>query len=163
MKQDNSHSRIQDDSEQAKTFPSKHVSLATITVDQEKKSFTEKDKATLRGLLLDLIFAEPRKKLVWSNYFFNRIIYSTRKTGDTFLYLLLSLLCVYDAFFKIDRNPVTIFLTSNVESGIDCPDYWLFMEAGGKVKLAKGLVVRYTEPCCSTLDDGRPISVLAGE
>ena len=29
----------------------------------------------------------------------------------------------------------------------DAEDYWLFMEAGGKLKLAEGsMVVRYTEP-----------------
>ena len=60
MKQDDSHSYIQDGSGQAKTFPSEHVSPVTITVDQEKKSFTEKDKVILRKLLLDLILAEPR-------------------------------------------------------------------------------------------------------
>jgi hypothetical protein len=38
------------------------VSPATTTVDQEKKSFTDKEKAILRQLLLDLIFSEPRVK-----------------------------------------------------------------------------------------------------
>lgn len=37
----------------------------------------------------------------------------------------------------------------------DSEDYWLFMEAGSKIKLAKGMVVRYTEPCWYTpsMDD----------
>ena len=62
MEQDNSHLRIQDGSEQAKTFPSEQVRPATVTINQEKKSFTDKDKAILRSLLLDLIFSEPRVK-----------------------------------------------------------------------------------------------------
>ena len=62
MKQDDSHSRIQNGIEQAKTFPGEHVSPVTITVDQEKASFTEKDKAILRKLVLDLIFSVPRTK-----------------------------------------------------------------------------------------------------
>jgi hypothetical protein len=62
MEQDNSHLRIQDGFEQAKTFPSEHVSPADRIVDQEEKSFTDKDKAILRTLLLELIFSEPRVK-----------------------------------------------------------------------------------------------------
>jgi hypothetical protein len=62
MEQDNSHLCIQDGSEQAKTFPREQVRPAPTTVDQEKESFTDKDKATLRGLILDLIFAEPRTR-----------------------------------------------------------------------------------------------------
>jgi hypothetical protein len=53
---------IQDGSEQTRTFPSEQVRPATVTINQEKKSFTDKDKAILRSLLLDLIFSEPRVK-----------------------------------------------------------------------------------------------------
>ena len=62
MKQEDSHLCIEDGSELAKTFPSGRVRPATVTINQEKKSFTDKDKAILRSLLLDLIFAEPRVK-----------------------------------------------------------------------------------------------------
>jgi hypothetical protein len=47
MEQDNSHLYIQDGSEQAKTFPSEQVRPATVTLNQEKKSFTDKDRAIL--------------------------------------------------------------------------------------------------------------------
>ena len=62
MEQDNSPLRIQDGTEQIRTFPSEQVRPATVTINQEKKSFTDKDKAILRSLLLDLIFSEPRVK-----------------------------------------------------------------------------------------------------
>ena len=48
--------------ESLETFWNEHISSATMTIYQEKKSFTDKDKAILRKLLLDLIFAEPRVK-----------------------------------------------------------------------------------------------------
>jgi hypothetical protein len=62
MEQDDSHFHTQDGFKQVKTFPRGHVSPVTITVGQEKTSFTEKDKATLRGLILDLILSEPGTK-----------------------------------------------------------------------------------------------------
>jgi hypothetical protein len=47
--------------DQVIAFPGNYVPPA-MTVNQEGKGFTDKEKAILRGLLLDLIFAEPRTK-----------------------------------------------------------------------------------------------------
>ena len=55
----------------------------------------------------------------------------------------------------------TTYVSGHVEG--DGEDYWLFMEAGGKLKLADGMVVRYMEPCCyAPYMDDKPVSILGG-